>query len=243
MGAVYLILRKQARILCLCVLPLLAIGIALSLSRLGLVAMVAGILVLLGAFRHRRLLRVVGAVTLAIVGLVLFSKAFPDVLQLYVQRTLSAFTGDSAQDARYDAWDIAFDTIRNSPLGVGIGTAGGKVNPESQVAVSESTFLKLGIELGVVAVIGFLGLYLFALRRTLLAARELSLMDDRVELRLDLAFLAALVFATLINHAFVQAIEYFSYGPISMIVLGMALNVRVERSSRGTVVKLCGVAQ
>ena len=243
LGAVYLILRKRARTLCLCVLPLLAIGIALSLSRLGLVAMVAGILVLLGAFRHRRLLRVTGAVTLAILGLALFSKAFPDVLQLYVQRTLSAFTGDSAQDARYDAWDSAVDIIARSPFGVGIGTAGGKVNPESQVAISESTFLKVGIELGAVAVIGFLALYLLALRRTLLAARELSWNDDSVELRLDLSFLAALVVTTLVNHAFVQAIEYFSYGPISMIVLGMALNIRLERGSRGAVVRLSGVAQ
>jgi O-antigen ligase len=221
----------------------LALGITLSLSRLGLVAMVAGLLVLFGAFRHRRLLQVVATVTFAVLGLLFLSAVVPDALHMYVQRTLSTFTGDQAQDERYDRWDIAFNTMRESPFGVGLGTAGGKVNPESQVLVPESTVLKLGVELGIATVIGFLALYVLALRRTLFAAREVAVNDENVGLRLDVSFLSALVFATLVNHAFVQAIEYFSYGPISMMVLGMALNLRMERRSEGAVVMLTRAVQ
>jgi len=42
-----------------------------------------------------------------------------------------------------------------------------KVEREAQILVPESTFLKFGVELGVVSMIAFIGVYLFALRNAL----------------------------------------------------------------------------
>jgi O-antigen ligase len=228
MGAVYLVLRKRYRVVCLSLLPFFALGIALSLSRLGLLAMMVGLLVLFGAFRHRRLLQVAAALFFAVLGLHFLSAVFPDALQRFAQRSLSVITGDEAQAARYQAWSLALDTMIDSPYGVGIGTAGGKAQRESLVLIPESTFLKFGVELGIVAMLAFIATYVLAIRRVLAAVRRSPVDDDNAEQRLDIAFLFGLVVATLVNHAFVQAIEYFSYGITSMIVLGMALNLRSE---------------
>lgn len=232
LGAVYLVLRNRHRMICLSLLPFFVLGIALSLSRLGLLAMVVGLLVLFGAFRHRRLLHVVAALAFSAVVLLSLSTMFPNSVQRFVQRSLTVFT-DQAQEERYRAWSLAIDTMAESPFGIGVGTAGGKVSKESLVLIPESSFLKVGVELGIVAMIAFVAIYLLALRRAVVAAGRIPFDEENADLRLDVAFLFALVAATLVNHTFVQAIEYFSYGLTSMIILGIALNLRVERGRRG----------
>jgi len=150
MGAIYLVLRKRYTAICLCLIPLLAVGIALTLSRLGLVAMLGGLLVLFGAsgigdcFRSSVLRPLWWQAPR-------FFDSFPDVLSKYVQtQPIGVYWRRLPRSTCRGLGPRFPEHALIHRSAVGIGTGGGKVEREAQILVPESTFLKFGVELGVV---------------------------------------------------------------------------------------------
>jgi hypothetical protein len=142
-------LRRTRNRLFLLATPLLVVGMATSVVRGAILALVVGLVVLM-VWRFRGLFH--AAVVSAI------------VLLLVPAAVMSDFLSSSSLDARTTGWQLIFDELLAAPLGSGIGTTGAAaeksylggtaldelvVDPaSSQLYLPDNQFVKVVIELG-----------------------------------------------------------------------------------------------
>jgi O-antigen ligase len=144
--------------------PLLAIGVGVGCATL--------FLLLRGGRSRRAKLMVIGAfVALLAVGsvsIIVASRISPGI-ELRTRGILHP-AGDRSLDLRTGTWDKAIRTIRDHPLGLGLGRVGrATASGERQPVATDNSFLKVfveqGVAIGVLFMLAVLGLVVALLRR------------------------------------------------------------------------------
>lgn len=191
--------------------PVLAVAAAipLCLSRAALVCGAVVLLVLLPTWSAR--LRRYAVVGLSVMGVVVFVSA-PGVLGTLSGLFLRAGSDPSAR-SRTDSYATAFEFIAQNPLfGRGYGTF------LPQYRILDNQYLLLTIEMGVVGLVAYLGVFvtsLVCLRR----ARRRS--RDPVRRHLLQALLASTA-SVAVGSAFFDGLSFQQYSCVTFLVLGVS---------------------
>ncbi|MGI8751457.1 MAG: O-antigen ligase family protein [Acidimicrobiales bacterium] len=221
--AAELVARGRARWWVYVSLPILGSALLLTQTRS---AIIAGIIATLIALRRRagktvrdriHLARILGALLVLILPFVLATGT--------LQRFLSAPTSNADHQS---AFTQGVDVIRSHPMGRGLGTAAGggqqaaaqknQFTADSPVIVTESQYLQIGTQLGIVGLALYVTVLVLMLRRLLLRKR-----DDPVSLAP--AAMSNVFAGALIGLLFTQAFVDFELAVLFWGLAGLAVGV------------------
>ncbi len=223
-------LMRRSKVAAYVLAVVILIGILISQSRTGLVALAAA--PLLGLFLPRLTTRLAGrtaiAYSLAVVAFAGLVFAVPSIGEQDSERyaTLSEYQSEDTWSGRWSLWQGATQVIAAQPiLGVGAGNfpyvastySARVVQMESEregSGVAHNMFLSVGSELGLVGLALFLTILFLALRRALGFAQRSSTLGTGLFLGLIVFMIAGMTLTWEY-----QKIGYFLYGSVLALQL------------------------
>ena len=227
-------LRGRYRIASYAVAPILFFGIFASESRTGLLALVAAPLlaVFIPSLTKRVAVRALLMYGLAAAALTVTIFAVPSIGESIVERysTLSQYSSEDTWAGRWSIWQGALQIIASNPLlGIGAGNFPYVATAYSvQVAqhaaevgagagTTHNIFLSVASELGLIGLLLFLGILLFAFRLALSLSRR--------------SHLGVGVLLGLIAYMIIGLSTSWEYEKIGYVVLGSILSLTLQKKA------------
>jgi polysaccharide biosynthesis protein PslJ len=180
--------RRLRNALFLCAVPVMVVGMGVSIVRASYLGLIVGLL-WLGVHRYRTILKALAAVVVVA----------PIAVLLTSPRLLAPLVSSSSLDQRGAGWSSIVSDVLNHPFGLGLGASGSAAarialangRAEATTYQPDNYYVKMALELGPVGLWLFILVIISAAVSTLRAARVLRGRDGALALGVSASVVAA----------------------------------------------------